>query len=52
MRLGKGRMGLMVRKMKMVRPVAWMFCHCSASVDVVRRLSSETLTDFIILGQS
>ena len=51
MRLGIGKMGLMVRKMKMVRPVAWMFCHCSASEDVVRRLSSETLTDFIILGQ-
>ena len=41
MRLGKVRMGLMVRKMKMVRPVAWMVCHCSASDDVVVRLSFE-----------
>ena len=36
---------LVARKMKVVRPVAWMVCHCSASDDVVGRLSSGlTLT--------
>ena len=32
---------LVARKMKVVRPVAWMVCHCSAADDVVVRLSSE-----------